>query len=118
MFTDFQSDDDIGRSALAEYRSMARRRHCTFVPILLTCSKEENLRRLGTTERSLHGKLTDSELLSYFRDNDEVHRLPDEMELNVTTLDADAAARLIYTHLLDMCAELNAAPGGQAINSA
>ena len=112
VFTDFQSNDEIGSSVMAEYRSMATRRHCTFVPIILTCSKEENLKRLGNTERSLHGKLTDSELVSYIRDTDDVHRLADEMTLDVTTLDANAAARLIYTHIVDVCAELSPGPSG------
>jgi hypothetical protein len=110
VFTDFQSNDDIGHSVIAEYCSMAMRRSCALVPIILTCSKEENLRRLGTTERSMHGKLTDLELVSYIRDNDEVYRFPDgplQMELDVTNLDADAAARLIYKHFLDVCVELD-----------
>lgn len=121
VFTDFQSNDDIGRSVVAEYRSTAIRRNCTLVPVVLTCSKEENLRRLGTTERSIHGKLTDSELVSYIRDTVEVHRLPDnplEMELDVTIMDADAAARLIYTHVLNVCVELNPGFGEQTENSA
>lgn len=121
VFTDFQTNDDIGHSVLAEYRSMAMRRNCSLVTVILTCSKKENLRRLGTTERSIHGKLTDSKLVSYIRDNEEVHQLPDnrlEMELDVTTLDADAAARLIYAHILDVCVEFNSGFSEQANNSA
>jgi hypothetical protein len=121
VFTDFQSNDDIGSSVVAEYRSMAMQRSCTLIPVILTCSKDENLRRLGTTERSTHGKLTDSELVSYIRNNSQVHRFPDdplEMRLDVTTLDADVAARLIYTHVLDICVELNPSLSGQANNSA
>lgn len=121
VFTDFQSNNDLGRSVVADYRSMTMRRNCTLVAVILTCSKEENLKCLGSTEGSIHGKLTDSQLLSYIRDNDELHRLLDdplEMELDVTTLDADAAARLMYTHLLDVCVELNPTFSEQSKTSA
>lgn len=117
VFTDFQSSDEIGRSVIEEYRIMATCRGCSFVPVILTCSKEENLRRLVTPERSIHGKLTDLELVSYIQDNQEVHRLPNDplqIELDVTTLDADAAARLIYTHILDVCVGLNPGLGERA----
>lgn len=110
VFTDFLYNDDLGRSVMAECRDTAMHRNCTFVPILLTCSDEENLDRLVTTERSSLGKLTDPRLLPYLWGHDEIHPLPDDtlgMELDVTTLDADAAARLIFTHVLDDCVELN-----------
>lgn len=121
VFTDFQSNNDLGRSIVAEYRSITMRPNCTLVAVIFTCSKEENLKCLSTTEGSIHSKLTDSQLLLYIRDNDELHRLLDnplEMELDVTTLDADVAARLMYTHLLDVCMELNPTFSEQSKTSA
>ncbi|PTD05779.1 hypothetical protein HYE67_004601 [Fusarium culmorum] len=38
-FTDFQSNDALGRSVIAEYLDMAARRHCSFVPSLLSVVK-------------------------------------------------------------------------------
>ncbi|KAI8721627.1 hypothetical protein NCS52_00304600 [Fusarium sp. LHS14.1] len=110
VFTDFQSDDDVGRAVMAEYRAMAARRGCTFVPVTLTCGKEENLRRLTSSERALRGKLTDAELVSHIRDNAVVHQSlkdPFQVELDLTELDADAAARMILEHVLKVCVKLS-----------
>ncbi|KAF4505962.1 hypothetical protein G6O67_006094 [Ophiocordyceps sinensis] len=114
VFTDFQSDDDVGRAVMAEYRAMAARRGCTFVPVTVTCGKEENLRRLASSERSLHGKLTDAELVAHICDNAVIHQSPGDpfqMELDLTELDAHVAARMVYEHVLDVCAELSSRPG-------
>ncbi|RSM07915.1 hypothetical protein CDV31_008407 [Fusarium ambrosium] len=114
VFTDFQSNDDIGRAVMAEYRAMATRRGCTFVTITVTCSKEENLRRLASSERSLHGKLMDAELVAHIRDNDVIHQSPEDpfqMELDLTELDADVAARMIHEHVLEVCVELRSRLG-------
>jgi hypothetical protein len=112
VFTDFQSDD-VGRAVMAEYRAMAARRSCTFVPITVTCSKEENLRRLASSERSLQGKLMDAELVAHIRDNGVIHQSPGDpfqMELDLTEMDADVAARRIHQHVLEVCVELSSRP--------
>ncbi|CAG9948838.1 unnamed protein product [Clonostachys rosea f. rosea IK726] len=109
VFTDFQSDDEIGSAVMGEYRAMAARRDCTFVPITLTCSKEENLRRLDSSEGSVHGNLTDAELVARLRDNAVMHQSPGDpfqLELDLTELDADAAARMVHQHILEVCVEL------------
>ncbi|KAH6954629.1 hypothetical protein HG530_010788 [Fusarium avenaceum] len=103
VFTDFQSDDDIGSAVMAEYRAMAARRGCAFIPIVVTCSKEENLRRLTSMGRSQHEKLTDVELVARIRDNSAIHQSPDDffrMELDVTELDEDTAAHVMHRHIL------------------
>ncbi|KIL94120.1 hypothetical protein FAVG1_02682 [Fusarium avenaceum] len=97
VFTDFQSDDDIGSAV------MAARRGCAFIPIVVTCSKEENLRRLTSMGRSQHEKLTDVELVARIRDNSAIHQSPDDffrMELDVTELDEDTAAHVMHRHIL------------------
>ncbi|CAI6092900.1 unnamed protein product [Clonostachys chloroleuca] len=108
VLTDFQSDE-IGNAVMGEYRAMAARRGCTFVSITFTCSKEENLRRLVSSERSVHGKLTDSELAARLRNNAVTHQSPGDpfqLELDLTELDADAAARMVHQHTLEVCVEL------------
>lgn len=95
VFTDAQSNDDTGSSVMIEYRSLVAHRNCALVPIILTCSKEENLKRLGTTERSVHGKLTDLELLPSIWDSEVIYQWPDDplqMKLDHIELDADEAA--------------------------
>ncbi|KAM0555110.1 hypothetical protein ACHAPJ_006461 [Fusarium lateritium] len=114
VFTDFQSTDDVGRAVMAEYHAMAARRACTFVSITVTCDKEENLRRLTSSERSLHGKLIDVELVTHIRDNSTIYQSPKyhfPMELDLTELDVDTAARMIHQHVLEVCAELSSKPG-------
>jgi hypothetical protein len=110
VFTDFQSCDEIGCGVMSEYREMVERRGCGFVPIILTCSKEENLRRLSSMERARHGKLTDTELGVYLRDSSKVYHGhehdPYHMELDITDLEADAAAQLICAHVLGVCRTL------------
>jgi tRNA uridine 5-carbamoylmethylation protein Kti12 len=110
VFTDFQSGDDVGRGVMLEYREMAARRNCTFVPITVTCSKDENLRRLASAERMLHRKLTDAELVTHLRDNAITHQWPKDdpfhMELDITALDADVVAHMILEHVLRVCKEL------------
>lgn len=103
MFTDFQSSDVLGTSVVAEYEFAAKLRNCAFIPIILSCAKKENLSRLESQERTLHGKLTDRALVSCMRDHIEVHRFanhPFQMDLEITNLEPDLAADLIYTHIM------------------
>lgn len=82
---------------------MAARRGSAFISIVVTCSKEENLRRLTSMERSQHEKLTDVELVARIRDNSAIHQSLDDffrMELDVTELDEDTAAHMMYGHIL------------------
>ncbi|KAF5667625.1 aaa atpase family [Fusarium heterosporum] len=104
VFTDFQSDDSVGRGV------MAARRGCTFVPITVNCTKEENLRRLVSSERDLHGKLTDADLVARIRDNSVVHQWPNNsihLELDLTRLDADTSAGITFKHLMKVCKKLS-----------
>ncbi|EKJ67522.1 hypothetical protein FPSE_12337 [Fusarium pseudograminearum CS3096] len=111
VFTDFQSNDALGRSVIAEYLDMAARRHCSSVPITITCSEEENLRRLSSSERIRHGKLTDMEVVAHLRDNALIYQWPNDdplhMELDITELKVDEAAHLILKHVLGVCKELD-----------
>lgn len=111
VFTDFQSNDDIGRGVIAEYRDMAAHRGCSFVPITVTCGEDENLRRLASSERIRHGKLTDAKLVARLRDTAVIYQWskddPLHMELDITELEVDAAAHTIFEHVFRVCEELD-----------
>lgn len=105
VFTDFQTDSEFGRSVAEGCDSMARSRGCRLVPIILNCSKEENLRRLQSEGRNRPGKLTNPEAVSHIRDIADVYTFPSHplrMELDVTTLSADDAVGAIYDHTLQL----------------
>lgn len=93
-----------------EYEALAASRGCTLVPVHATCGTAENLRRLTSSERGMHGKLTDAELVVQIRESEVIYQWPAEnpfhLELDLTELDAEAAARKIYQHILDVCPEL------------
>ncbi|KAI1068561.1 hypothetical protein LB507_004246 [Fusarium sp. FIESC RH6] len=103
LFTDFQSNDDIGRSVLAEYLNFADRQGSIIIPITLTCSREENLRRLVSDEREAYGKLTNPELVGNLRDSSEIYQWPDHhpslLVLDVTELSVAEAVLAIVEHL-------------------
>ncbi|MCJ1467681.1 hypothetical protein MMC07_006306 [Pseudocyphellaria aurata] len=106
IFTDFQSNDELGRSVVAEYASMAKLRNCAFIPIIISCTKEENLRRLESAERARRNKLTDTSVLSSMRSDCEVHRSEDEpyqMVLNTTNFQPEDAADTISSHIMGVC---------------
>lgn len=109
VFTDFQSTDEIGSGVMEEYKDMAARRGCALIPITMTCAEGENMRRLVSEERETHGKIVDVKLAAHFREIEEVYEWPDNpfhLELNVTDLEADAAAEILRKHILKVVAEL------------
>jgi hypothetical protein len=116
IFTDFQCRDYIGCAVMAEYHAMAARRGCSFVPITLTCSKEENLRRLVCPEQSRHGKLADAKLVAHICETTTIYQSlvnPVRLELDFTALDATVAARLLHQHIVRVCVQLNGKPRGK-----
>lgn len=83
---------------------MAKARGSQFVPILITCDEQENVRRIQGVERAISTKLTDSELLVQWRqevDPPPVYLFKDEqarLELDVTRLSPEQAAEAIWEH--------------------
>lgn len=78
----------VGRSVMTEYRVLAQRRSGTLIPVTLSCSKEENLRRLVTPQRAVFSKVTDLELVEGILETDVIYQWRDEtrhMELDVTS---------------------------------
>ncbi|KAH7303905.1 hypothetical protein B0I35DRAFT_414772 [Stachybotrys elegans] len=108
IFTDFQSDNDTGRAVMAEYHAMAARRGCALIHIIVTSSKEENLRRVVTPERSQHGKLVESELLAQLREETVIYQPPADsfqIQLDTTELDAASAALILHQRILRIFAD-------------
>ena len=106
VFTDFQTDNELGKSVTNEYAEVANQRGCAFVPIILSCSLEENRRRITSAGRldadGRAGKLTDPEHLVAMRGRGEIRQFQDNphfLNLDVTALDAQAAAQNIVDHL-------------------
>ncbi|KAF5987693.1 hypothetical protein FBULB1_1781 [Fusarium bulbicola] len=69
VFTDFQSDNELGQSVAQEYASAARDAGRPFLPVYLTCGLEANIERVDNAERVASGttKLLDQELLRDMR---------------------------------------------------
>ncbi|KAJ6031339.1 hypothetical protein N7540_002071 [Penicillium herquei] len=79
IFTDFQSDDELGAAVCEEYRTTAKLRGTDFIPIMLFCDEKTNMQRLVSSDRELHSKLTDIKLVTKFRLEEDVHRWPSEL---------------------------------------
>ncbi|THH16888.1 hypothetical protein EW146_g3817 [Bondarzewia mesenterica] len=104
IFTDFQSDNALGRAVCEEYRVAACMRGCAFIPVILTCSEEENMRRVMMSERSAHGrtKLMDAGLVAAMRGRSNICSFDDVQEqlvIDTTSHTVEAAAGQIARHL-------------------
>ncbi|KAF2498953.1 hypothetical protein BU16DRAFT_455409 [Lophium mytilinum] len=99
IFTDFQTQNSLGRAVANEYLDAARRAGRRFVPIYLTCDVTENVRRMVSEERVGGGmtKLVDARVLEEMRERCELFRFKDlaGVELDVTTLTPERAAELL-----------------------
>ncbi|OGM41690.1 hypothetical protein ABOM_009911 [Aspergillus bombycis] len=103
LFTDFQISNDQGISVCMEYAQAARDRGCLFIPIVLVCDEAVNLERVIRSDREIHGKLMDVELLKSFRNGAPVYRFSDRkefLEIDVTDLQPEDVARRIWGHVL------------------
>lgn len=101
--TDFQSDNDLGRSVASEFKHAAESAGRQFIPVYLTCDAEENLRRVSSRERqeSDTTKLTDETILQGIRSRSILYRFSDcpGFELDVTHLSPADAAMQIRRHV-------------------
>ena len=103
IFTDFQSDNTLGRSVCAEYREAARFRSSAFIPITLTCAVEENVRRAVSAERSVvsTNKLTDENLVADIckRCTPYTPDVPEKLVIDTTSMEPDNVAARIAAHI-------------------
>ncbi|KAM3553079.1 hypothetical protein MY1884_006875 [Beauveria asiatica] len=111
LFTDFQSNDEVGSGVCAEYLAAARQRKCKLVSVILGCDVNTNVGRLVTGERRAHGKITDEALLRKFRDAVDIHRFEDlevsSLEMDVSSVNAEEAAKQILQHVVRVCPEVS-----------
>ncbi|RDL38337.1 uncharacterized protein BP5553_02677 [Venustampulla echinocandica] len=73
IFTNFQSDNELGRKVVGHYAEAAKARGCTFIPVVLTCDIAMNTQRIRSQERlrllaERKGMLLDTVLLSEMRE--------------------------------------------------
>jgi hypothetical protein len=104
VFTDWQSGNAVGSGVCEEYLAMAKARGSQFIPILVSCDEQENVRRIQGVSRAISDKLTDSELLVQWRqevDPPPVYLFRDieaRKELDVSSLSPEQAADAIWEH--------------------
>ncbi|KAJ5778528.1 hypothetical protein N7520_001774 [Penicillium odoratum] len=97
---------EVVTAVCAEYLATSELRRAAFIPIILFCDEETNMQRIISSDRELHSKLTDVKLVRKFRLEEDVHRFighPNYLELDVSTLTPEEAARQICEHLKHVC---------------
>ncbi|OQD92824.1 hypothetical protein PENSOL_c037G02112 [Penicillium solitum] len=102
IFTDFQ----ISRATTTSARPS---RQAVLVPILLFCDENTNMERLVSSDRELHSKLTDVDLVTQFRREEDIHRFtghPNYLELDVSNFTPEEAAKRIFEHIRGVCPEV------------
>ncbi|KAK6221240.1 hypothetical protein QIS74_04808 [Colletotrichum tabaci] len=114
MFTDFQTDTNNGADTSIEYLQAAQQAHRPFLPVSLTCQKDENIRRATNPARCVTesgrvlNKLTDGSSLRRLRrldlfDFDDLAHYEDAkldgFIIDITDTSADMAARKIVEQL-------------------
>lgn len=93
---------DPERFAAVEQLALDRKE--PFVPVLLTCSQDENMRRIVSFERKGRQKLVDAGLLaSYYLSWTMIHpgSHPNQLALDTTHLSVEQTAAAIADHLHD-----------------
>ncbi|KAL2670036.1 hypothetical protein Neosp_014916 [[Neocosmospora] mangrovei] len=103
IFTDFQTENDLGIDTSLEYMHCAEARHCQFIPITLVCEESVNLKRLASDGRATQGKLVDVELARSFRRQSKLFGFQGHTEgftMDVTYLSSKDAALKIAHHLV------------------
>ncbi|KAH8657997.1 hypothetical protein BX600DRAFT_468509 [Xylariales sp. PMI_506] len=102
LFTDFQTGNEMGAATCAEFREAAQVRGCDLIPVIIDCDEQTNVERLQSSDRAVHHKIIDPELLRYFRGQAAIHRFEgleaSTLELDATGLGAEEAARRIIDH--------------------
>jgi hypothetical protein len=100
---DSQRNDERDAEVASEYRNVAIAAGRPFLPVYLSLSREENVRRIILPSRLASGarKLVDTELLLAMRDSCELFEFGDidGLHLDVTDIDAEESARKIFDFL-------------------
>jgi predicted kinase len=98
VLTNVLDDSDGTRALYARIRGIAARRGAVFLPVLLTCDREEQLRRVPGQDRVARLKIADPEKVDGFVRSTTlfVPEDPELLRLDTTELaPADAAAQIL-----------------------
>ncbi|KAL9038628.1 MAG: hypothetical protein Q9180_003022 [Flavoplaca navasiana] len=82
IFTDSQSSSEVGKAAISDYIHAAETRGSPVISVILSCSMEENVRRLGETSRR-GTKLNNAEILLDIRETEDIHHFGGEREIDI-----------------------------------
>ncbi|MDB5441084.1 MAG: hypothetical protein JWM33_3511 [Caulobacteraceae bacterium] len=93
IFIDTYSETPDDKASFADYGKLADKRGVRLIPILLTIDAEENVRRLTADGRADQNKLTNPQRLADLRGRYALLRGKNAIELDVTELSPEAAAR-------------------------
>jgi predicted kinase len=98
VLTNVLDDDEECRALYERVKRIAARRGSVFLPVLLTCDTEEQLRRVTADERVARLKIADADKVAAYVRSTPLF-VPDDtqlLELDTTHLDpADAAAEIV-----------------------
>lgn len=93
--------DANGIRAVNRVQRLAQARHSTYVPVVLSCERDELLERVPAADRRRHGKWTAPDEVATHIDDHEVLR-PDSpylLDLDTTSTPARQSAQAILDHL-------------------
>lgn len=100
VVTNYLSNKRSEQQYIDELREIAARRSARFVPVWLTCTESELLRRVSLPSRRVHHKLTDPAALRDLLDTKGVFSPPsDALVLDTTSIEPDDAAREIHAKI-------------------
>lgn len=110
IFTDFQSNNELGASVAKEYQHAAKLRGCDFLSVTLVCDLEENERRIQSIGRRAlviggSHKLLDQEILKEMRERGSLFRFDGsvkQIDIDVGTRPAEDSAQVIAASLSSM----------------
>lgn len=99
-----ENDDEITFKKIEE---VSIRRNSLFIPIILTCDKEEICRRLISLDRANNYKLTDIERMCSLLKNKSILPIKHKnlLELDTTHLPAEESASIIVKHIINKTKE-------------
>ncbi|KAK0619891.1 hypothetical protein B0T14DRAFT_566695 [Immersiella caudata] len=101
IFTNSRSSSKADGEGALDYEKAAAKRGIPFIPLILDCDLDENLKRTANRGGSSTTKLTDHETAETIRKEEESHRFGREVELemDITALGPREAAIKILEHV-------------------
>ncbi|EHK45326.1 uncharacterized protein TrAtP1_003604 [Trichoderma atroviride] len=104
IFTDFQSDNELGTDTAQEYRDAAQKAGRPFIPVYLSCEIEANIMRATSAERAqgTTTKLTCPDTIKDLRTKCKLFQFGDpyeEFHIDTTNLAPREAALMIRAHI-------------------